>query len=57
MKNYCLRGIPCGLWLRARHLCIEHGISFRELILRALRDYCQRHIGGDHNGYQDINHQ
>lgn len=57
MKSYCLRNIPETMWLEARYICIEHGISFRELIFRALKDFCQRHLEGDHHDHKDSRQQ
>ena len=37
--NYLLRDIPKGLWKHAKHKAIDEGISLRELILKALKQY------------------
>lgn len=38
--NYLLRDIPPSLWRRAKHVGVEEDITLRELLLRALEDYC-----------------
>lgn len=38
--NYLLRDIPPSLWRRAKHVGVEEGITLRELLLKALEDYC-----------------
>ena len=40
--NYILRDIPEDLWIRAKHLAIDNGISFRELILSSLNTFIKQ---------------
>ena len=37
--NYLLRDIPQELWTRAKHRALDDGMSLRELILTAVREY------------------
>lgn len=37
--SYLLRDIPMELWRQAKHISVDRGISLRELLLDALRDY------------------
>jgi len=38
-RNYLLRDIPEEIWTPAKHLAIDKGISFRELILLSIKVY------------------
>jgi hypothetical protein len=38
-KNYILRDIPADLWRQVKVEAATEGVSVREVILRALRDY------------------
>lgn len=38
--NYLLRDIPPSLWRRAKHVTIEEDITLRQMLLKALEDYC-----------------
>ena len=39
IDRYLLRDIPAGLWGAAKRKAIDEGMSLRELILAALRQY------------------
>jgi len=37
--NYLIRNIPPDIWTQAKHRAVDEGISLKELILKALRQY------------------
>jgi hypothetical protein len=42
LGGYLLRDIPQNLWDRAKHKAIDKGLSLRELILQAVREFIDR---------------
>ncbi|MDD5353047.1 MAG: hypothetical protein PHS93_07810 [Candidatus Omnitrophica bacterium] len=40
--NYALRDVPEALWIRAKHVAIDEGITFRQLILNAIEKYVEQ---------------
>jgi hypothetical protein len=41
-NNYIIRDIPNGLWDRVKHKAIDENITLKDLILRALENYCEK---------------
>ena len=37
--SYLLRDIPRSLWDRAKHKAVDEGVSLRDLVLEAIREY------------------
>lgn len=40
--NYLIRNIPEELWREAKHAAVDRGLSLRDLILTALREYLKK---------------
>ena len=40
--SYLLRDIPRDLWIAAKHKAVDKGMSLRELILDAIREYISK---------------
>ena len=41
MKNYLIKDIPDALWLRARHLALDDGVTMRVFLIEALTCYVE----------------
>lgn len=45
VREYLLKGIDSGLYLRIRHFCVEEGITIKEFMLQAIRFYLNHVLG------------
>lgn len=43
--DYLLRNIPREVWRQAKHTAIDEGITLRELLLKAVAEYCHEKRG------------
>ncbi len=52
---YLLRGIPEDLRIAARHRAFDEGITFRDMIIKSLRQYLDNNSkkGGNEDGRND----
>ena len=50
MRTYNLRNMPDDLWKTAQYVRADLGISFRELMLRAIKDFCVQHYANKKAG-------